>query len=373
MSLINKVLLDLDNRTQGGAITANQSLFSNLNPVGVPSPGSLLRWAWVLIVSLILVGGVAGGWYYLDRVRVVPAGPVTTQAADSPKRVEKVAVPEKPVNDPPAAPIPGADAAKPAPAVPAGGPDKSTASRPAGNAAPPDPTPADAASTAPERDHVAKASSAGNTAAQAAPSSLERTLHPPSPEEKAESLYRKGVSLIRSGQERDGENALKTALAIYPPHIKARETLSLVLLQGHQFEQAKRILYEGIDIAPGYAPFSSRLARLYVEQGDETRALDLLEHNLGQVTPDGTYLGLLGTLYQRAAKPEEARDAFRQAINLQPDESRWWMGLGVSLEALRDWAAARDAYRRCLMNANTDPRVRQYAEQRLSIVSSHIH
>ena len=97
-----------------------------------------------------------------------------------------------------------------------------------------------------------------------------------------------------------------------------------------------------------------------------------MENNRTQTTPDAAYLGLLGTLYQREEKPEEARDAFREALGLQPDEGRWWMGLGISLEALRDWPAARDAYQRCLMISQTDPRVHQYAEQRLSIVSRHL-
>lgn len=203
-------------------------------------------------------------------------------------------------------------------------------------------------------------------------SSLERTVLPLSPGEKAENLYRKGVSLIRSGQGQEGERALQTALAIDPTHTAARETLSVVLLEQHRFEEAKHLLSDGIAILPSYAPFSSRLARLYVEQGDEARALSLLEHNRAQATPDAAYLGLLGTLYQRSAKPEAARDTFRLALGLQPDEERWWMGLGISLEALHDWAAAREAYQRCLASTQTEPRVHQYAEQRLSIVSRHL-
>ena len=372
MSLINKVLLDLDNRTQGGAITANQSLFSNLNPVGVPSPGALLRWAGVFIASLVLLCSVAAGWYYMNRVRVIPAEPVTQQAVSSPVMVEKVVVPEKPMSDPPATPMPSAVESNPAPAVSESKPDEPTRVTPSRSAVPRVSTPPVAPSAVPKTDQVAITSPTTKAAAPTVDSSLERTLRPLNPEEKAESLYRKGVSLIRSGQEQDGESALKTALAIYPAHIESRETLSVVLLQNHRFEQAKHILSEGIDIAPSYAPFASRLARLYVEQGDEARALHLLEHNLAQVTPDATYLGMLGTLYQRAEKQPEARDAFRQAISLQPDEGRWWMGLGISSEALRDWSAAREAYQRCLMSTHTEPRVRQYAEQRLSIVSRHI-
>ena len=373
MSLINKVLLDLDNRTQGGAITASQSLFSNLHPVGVPSPGMLLRWAWTLIAGLAIFAAFSGGWYYLHRVRFVPVEPVTKQVVSSPEKVKHIADSAKAAGDPPSAPVPVVAAPKAAPKVPNTKPDESSHASPDGNAAPRKTMLPSAPPTAPKPKHVASHSAAAKVAAPEEDSSLKRTLRPLRPEERAESLYLKGVSSIRSGQEREGENALRAALAINPAHIEARETLSVVLLQERHFEQAKQVLSEGIEVAPSYAPFSSRLARLYLEQGDEARALQLLESNRARVTPDAEYLGMLGTLYQRAAKPKDARDAFRQALSLQPDQGRWWMGLGISLEALRDWRAARDAYQRCLTSAHTDPRVHQYAEQRLSITNRYLH
>ena len=365
MSLINKVLLDLDNRTQGGAITANQTLFSRLHPVGVPSSSLSSKWTWVLLACLIMVGVAAGGWYVKNSLWLAPVKTAINHATTTRSKVVKATAPDKsPASHTKITPSTATEI-KSTPTQPT--------DKPVEQAHPTQNESADLSQTTTVVTTPKMQTHA--TESQSAPveePSLKRTLLPIRPKEKAEKLYRKGVNLIRSGQVKEGERTLQSALVIDPSHRAARETLSVVLLQNHRFEEAKHILAEGIALDPSYAPFTSRLARLYIEQGDETRALRLLERNRTLTTPDAAYLGLLGTLYQREEKPEEARDAFREALGLQPDEGRWWMGLGISLEALRDWPAARDAYQRCLMISQTDPRVHQYAEQRLSIVSRHL-
>lgn len=371
MSLINKVLLDLDNRTQGGgAVAANHSLFSNLHPVGVPPSSSPPQWLWPLIACLLTLS-LGGGWYYQGMERAAPAeapashAPPAAKVADTARTTGSAPTPAVPAPAAKPKPATAAVADKPLATAPAKHSETATA-RPAPVKAPPPPA-------APARQqHKASVPAPAPTVATKEEPDLERTLRPPTPEERAEALYRKGVGLLRSGQDHKGERALQSALAIDPSHTAARETLTVVYLEKRRLEAAKHLLAEGIAMRPGYAPFSSRLARIYVEQGDETRALQLLESKRAQIKPDGAYFGLLGTLYQRASRHEEARDAFRQALSLQADDGRWWMGLGISLEALRDWAAARDAYQRCLMITKTEPRVRQYAQQRLNIVARHL-
>jgi MSHA biogenesis protein MshN len=43
----------------------------------------------------------------------------------------------------------------------------------------------------------------------------------------------------------------------------------------------------------------------------------------------------------------------------------WWIGLGMSLQALARNAEAQDAYRRARANGNLHPELAAFAEQRL--------
>jgi MSHA biogenesis protein MshN len=370
MSLINKVLLDLDNRTQNNAAaSANHPLFANLQPVGAPATVAMPKRLWsLLLLTLILLSSGGSGWYYWKSHHLLPAASTAPQAAITQSTTVTLAHNKEAV----ATVTPARPKPVPAPVVTAvvestPVPSAPVKASPVVTAPPPAPTPA----PAPKHAAVAMATPAPVAVPKEEPQ-LQRTMRPLSPEEQAEEFFRKGTSLLRTGQGPEGERALRKALTLDPKNTEARETLTVVLLEGRRFEEAKQLLSEGITLLPSYAPFSARLARIYVEQGDEARALNLLESNRARATPDAAYLGLLGTLYQRASKHAEARDAFRQALGLQTDESRWWLGLGISSEALRDWPAARDAYRHSILNTQTPPRVRQYAEQRLSIVSSHL-
>ena len=376
MSLINKVLLDLESRTPGGdASQGGPAVFADLLPVGVTAPpGNALKWISAAIAGVIILAAAGAGYFKFalpERASPVmsPVSRGKTAEAVPPHKIEIA-----PMNTPSlAADNPHtASPLEEAPAPPSPADAQTAAAAPITTSSAPA-VPVAAIETAPQREKaMADDTPASAGTAPKEGSRFERTLHPLSPAETAENFYRKGVTFFRLGKGQEGELALRAALAADPAHTRAREVLAMVLVDKKRFDEAKKILSQGIELLPGYAPFPYRLALMSVDQGDEAGALALLETHRAQTAPDAAYLGLLATLYQRAARHEEARDTFRQALALRSDESRWWTGLGISLEALQDWAAARDAYQHSLLNTQTEPRVRRYAEQRLAAVSRHI-
>ncbi len=117
---------------------------------------------------------------------------------------------------------------------------------------------------------------------------------------------------------------------------------------------------------PGQSGFVSLLARIHVEQGAPDTAVTLLEQQR-LAKPDAEILALLATLYQRSDRHPQAIAAYKDALTLKPQEGKWWVGLGISQEAMQNWAEARFAYERA-RDTNIDPRLARYAEQRLAIV-----
>jgi len=81
------------------------------------------------------------------------------------------------------------------------------------------------------------------------------------------------------------------------------------------------------------------------------------------------YLALLATLYQRAGRQADAVETYRQALGQRPQEGRWWLGLGISLEAQKNWTAAGEAYQRAKASV-LDPKLARYAEQRLGALKN---
>jgi Flp pilus assembly protein TadD len=84
---------------------------------------------------------------------------------------------------------------------------------------------------------------------------------------------------------------------------------------------------------PSRLAAAMRLARLQVETGQWDAAWRVLERSAPYAGKDAEYQGFAGTVLRQLKRAPEAAEAYRRAISLQPDEGRWWFGLGLALES----------------------------------------
>ncbi len=183
----------------------------------------------------------------------------------------------------------------------------------------------------------------------------------------AENAYRRSVALLEQGRRTEAERALKTALTSDPRSVRARELLAGLLLEdGHQSE-AGTLLDQGLTVMPHQSAFTYLLARIDVARGAESEAIAVLEKGLPDAGSNPNYLALLATLDQRTGRNADAVSMFSRALALRPVEGNWWIGLGISLEALKHWAAAREAYTHAKLT-QLDPTLAKYADERLNAI-----
>jgi MSHA biogenesis protein MshN len=323
VSLINKMLKDLEARQSGTQRPDPQSLYKGLRSTGHPPVRRRLLVASVL-GGAVLAG--VGAWLGWQRLNIQPpeasVPTTTTEAATVPAVVT-----------PPVRPA----TVNPRKAV--------AASRPTRPVVTPTPN-SDPAGTAIEFSN--------------------RTM---TKEDQAENKYREGVQLIRQSRAEDAEQRLRAALALNPAHVLARESLVALLVEQGRWLEAQVSLEEGLSILPNQISFGFLLARLYVEQGNDSAALQLLERLQPQAGGNPDFLAFVATLYQRAGRHADAVNYFKQVTSVRPVEGRWWVGLGISLEAVDDRDNARAAFQRA--NAlPLDPRLAEYVATRLKHLSS---
>ncbi|MEW6330528.1 MAG: tetratricopeptide repeat protein [Pseudomonadota bacterium] len=221
---------------------------------------------------------------------------------------------------------------------------------------PPQKTPAASAGTAPVKD------------VPAGSAVMDRKLKPFSPNEKAESEYRRAADLLQQGRMGDAEKHLRLALNADAAHTPARELLAGLMLQQGHWREAQQILEQGIDTVPAHSPFAQLLARVHVEHGADQKALAVMEAGRRAGANNPEYMAFLAALYQRAGRHAEAVKTYSEAVTLNPQEGRWWLGMGISLEAVQDRSAAGNAYERAIQSGTLDDKLLQYARQRLAIV-----
>jgi len=194
---------------------------------------------------------------------------------------------------------------------------------------------------------------------------IQKQVRDPTQRELAEHEYRKAVDMLDQGRLADAESGFQAALNLYPEHLRARQGLLGLLVQGRKLEEAERVLEEGVRLSPGQTGFSMTLARLQADRGDNAGAIATLQRGLAHAQGSAEYAAFLAALLQRQGQHEEAIEQFHAALRLRPGSGIWWLGLGMSLQAANHPAAAQEAYRQARATGNLQPDLAALAEQRL--------
>ncbi len=116
---------------------------------------------------------------------------------------------------------------------------------------------------------------------------------------------------------------------------------------------------------PSRVAAAKRLARLHAESGQWESAWRVLERSAPHATKDAEYQGFAGTVLRKLKRSQDAAEHYRRAIALQPNEGRWWVGLGLALEDLGRRKEAKQAFSAAREREQTlAPALQKLAEKR---------
>ncbi len=104
------------------------------------------------------------------------------------------------------------------------------------------------------------------------------------------------------------------------------------------------------ELQPDNADAALAYARGLTSDGHTTEAMTALRTALARTNDDSAVriAAALGKLLVLAHRPSEAVAAFRQALTIRPATPGLLVGLGVALDASRDFQAAQTAYRQAI-------------------------
>ncbi|MGX9782034.1 tetratricopeptide repeat protein [Janthinobacterium lividum] len=346
MSLINKMLQDLDARgTPDGRGDA----------AGIRSVPERERG----VSRALVFGGAAGltaaaialGWVYLKRPAVPP---VLVSVASTPVLA--------PVLAPVSAPAPAAVAPAPVPVV----------------AVEPEPVfLAEEAAPAQARARPTELRRVMGKAAKPAVAPMVRTALPAASEriidgkqvtaqQRVENEYRRALAQLQDGRVSDAMLALQQTLQMDPRHQGARETLVRLLLEAQRPDEAARQLQLSLALDPKQPAQAMMLARLQLDKtSGGAAALDTLMRSLPYASDSGEYRAFLAGVLQREQRYREAAEHYQLALQTAPDNSVWWMGLGIALQADNHPAQARQAFERAKGLQTLSPQLQAFVERKL--------
>jgi MSHA biogenesis protein MshN len=202
------------------------------------------------------------------------------------------------------------------------------------------------------------------------PGAIDKQMREVAPSERAEIAFRKGVAQIREGRANAAELDFRDALKQDPTHAGARQALLGLLLDSGRNNDAEQLLREALTINPHQPRHAMVLARLEVDRGDVTGAVNTMVGALPYVQSDPDFFAFLAALLQREGRHREAVDYYRTALRDVPGNGVWMMGLGISLRASNQAAEAREAFQRALDSSQLSPALQEFVRRQLRELSA---
>ena len=372
MNVINQVLTQLEQR--GVQPAPGESM---VRAVVQPPRRSV---AWPLMLAGLLVLVVLVVWLALPTPQpkvasgniarshaplqppvapVVAAAPAASAAAAVPVASEVPAVQSAPA--PALAPVAADIPVRPAPRPAAPAPDCREPCRK--QAAHPHPAEGQKTAAKPVAPSAAAANPPPAAAMPALPAPLPQKRV--SSAQQADAEFRKAVALMQQGRVNDAIAGYEAALRLDAGHQAARQALVALLLEGGRKSEAERVLQEGLNGKPEQTDWAMLLARLQVDRGALETALATLEKSLPYADAQADYQAFYAALLQRQNRHKEAITHYQFALQLVPGSGVWLMGYGISLQAVQRNEDARDAYRRALESRTLSPELQAFVQQRL--------
>ncbi len=212
---------------------------------------------------------------------------------------------------------------------------------------------------------AAAAAPAPPLAAPVGPVRIEKSPVLATPRDRADAEYRRAENALAGGHGAEAIDALKAALKQDPGYVQVRQMLLRQLLEMRRIAEAMTVLQEGLDHQPAQTGWAMSLARLQLEQNDLGAADRTLSKAQIYAEASADYAGFQGHLKSRLGASRAAVTHYQRATRLAPNEGRWWLGLGLALEADGHVAEAKESLRRAVATGTLSVELSAVAEQHL--------
>lgn len=156
---------------------------------------------------------------------------------------------------------------------------------------------------------------------------------------------RKATTAMAKGRMQEAQDGYYEVLAHDPHNQGAREQLAGLLYGAGRLTEAAQVLEEGLRLDPAQADLRLLLARVAISGGDRQKALDWLTGYQPDIASNLDYYATWAGLAQELGQPVQASEMYVRLLRQQPDQGRWWLGLGVAEDGQGHRQLALDAYR----------------------------
>jgi tetratricopeptide (TPR) repeat protein len=182
-----------------------------------------------------------------------------------------------------------------------------------------------------------------------------------SPKEEAVVLYNEGVRLFQASQDnttqsigdayrlrQDAKKAFNNALKLNPELVEAHSNLGYIELAESHAKKAVSYFEKAVALNAKHEASVAGLAIALNESGNPTRAIELLSSLTKWYPESERHWFNLGTIFQQEARNEEAIDAYKNALLVNPKHPPTFFNLATLYHESKQAQSAWTYYERCI-------------------------
>jgi Tfp pilus assembly protein PilF len=199
---------------------------------------------------------------------------------------------------------------------------------------------------------------------------ISKTKREPSDAEKSVNAYVLAMDMFSQGRTDESRLQLKQALALDPANSKAGQLLAAIYLGDDRAELAMDVLDRSLKLRPADQDLLRLYLKVQVQMKNYAQAIDIMEHRMRLSTPED--VAYLAGLHQKNNDHLGAARLYAQALKLKPSNSVWWMGQGISFEALGMNEEAMKSYRQSIEAGRLNTQLAEYVLGRIASIEKSI-
>lgn len=184
--------------------------------------------------------------------------------------------------------------------------------------------------------------------------------------EMAQIQYRKATDAENAQRLEEAASYYLEAIILQPSLHKARKQLVAIYYGQNNTTTAMRLLESGISMFPKEWEFYVILSRLQTE----TNAFDSARVTLSMIPDNSSWARDKWVAQTELAQSAQdfvlAEQAYRQLLQAESTQARWWMGLGYALDSQQKYIPAAQAYRSALSYEGLSTSAMDFIENRLA-------
>lgn len=195
---------------------------------------------------------------------------------------------------------------------------------------------------------------------------ITRAHHHYQQNQRAKQAYQQAVQPLQKGEFNKAEKQLVHVVHHHPHFLKARVTLVKVLLKNNKLQQAYQYLQHALKERPDDVSLIMLKARYYYQQNKMNKALSVLESiDPPSIKKHPQYYAFTAALQRQLGNDSVAGQLYHQLLELDPDRSVWWLGLGLSYKDSQQYNWAKQAFQKALNTGNLNPKLRAYVASQI--------